>query len=93
MSCSARVSKSNARSRSSREKRPTSAFSRSRSLFAGDLWIFDAGRIDREHEDVAHQPRELAADGAQVVPHLDRARGDRKRRGRVLGSDGVHGVE
>ena len=60
---------------------------------AGDFWVFNTGRIDGEHQDVAHEPRELAADGAQVVAHLDRPRGDRKRRRRVLGSDGVHGVE
>ena len=66
MSCSALASRSNARSRSSRENRAASAVSRSRSPSASSP-IAGARRIDRQHHQVAHDARQLAADQPQVV--------------------------
>ena len=59
---SARVSRSNARSRSSREKRVGQRLQPIALAFAGDLGIVDARRIDRQHQQIAHDARQLAAD-------------------------------
>ena len=49
--------------------------------------------IDGQHEQVADDARQLAADEAQVVAHLDGAAGERERRRRVLVGDRLHRVE
>ena len=61
--------------------------------FAGNLWIGDARRIDRQDEEIAHDARQLAAHGAKVVAHFDGARGQGERRGRVLVGDRLNGIQ
>ena len=62
-------------------------------VLAGDLGVVDPRRIDGQHEQVADHTRQLAAHGAQVVPGLDRPRGQRERGGSVLVRHRLHRVE
>ncbi len=57
--------------------------------FPGDLGIGQPGGIDRDDEQIAHDARELAADGAQVVPRLDRLGRQLEDRRRILRGNGV----
>src|SRR5580765_1975863 len=47
--------------------------------FRGDLRIADTRRVDPNHEEIAHEPRELAADDSEVEARFDHSAGQRER--------------
>ena len=64
-----------------------------RALPFGQLAVAGPLRIDRDHHDVAHHPRQLAEHQLQVVPRLHGAVGERERARAVFVGHRVEQVE